>query len=99
MCLTILLCSIITLRELLPAYIGSGKDANGMWHSHLRVTKVLLMRFGSAPSGGSSWEGFIEDVLHSAQFAQCLHELALAGHAHELPEKALVLVAPEQVGN
>ena len=43
-------CNAIQLlfdELLLPAYIGSGKDANGMWHSHLRVTKVLLMRFGS----------------------------------------------------
>merc|ERR1711964_479930 len=58
--------------------------------------RVYILRFGSAPCGGDSWEDFIDIVLNSPQFTPCLEELSRAGHALQTPEKALILVAPEQ---
>jgi len=74
---------------------GNGPESGTLADS-IAMPQFLLLRFGSAPCGGDSWDKFIELVLHSSQFKPCLDSLELAGYVPQTPQAVLMLVMPEQ---
>jgi len=67
----------------------SGRSADGS-------NQIHLLRFGSAPAGGESWERFRAVLLSGPELAPCREALMQAGLSVELPQGALMFVAPEQ---
>ena len=57
--------------------------------------RVVILRFGSAPSAGDSTERFRQALLCGPELRPCREALEQAGHAFELLEGALVFVSPE----
>lgn len=82
----------------LPPSIGSRESAT---HdaTPMDPEKVHILRFGSAPSGGDSFQRFYDAVLQGPQLKQCRQALESAGHSVVLPERTLVFVKPEQYFN
>mmetsp|Transcript_88305 Transcript_88305/g.175521 ORF Transcript_88305/g.175521 Transcript_88305/m.175521 type:complete len:515 (-) Transcript_88305:336-1880(-) len=61
------------------------------------VEKVHVLRFGSAPSGGSDcWKFFEEALLHGPQLSTCIQALKDDGFPCKLPSGAFVFVPPTQ---
>jgi len=74
------------------ASLPNPEDISG---SSTEAQKIHLLRFGSAPAGGRSWERFREVLLSDPRLAPCRDALRTAGIAIELLEGALLFIAPE----